>query len=71
MKEVASSHIWEVGYDSEASELHIRYVPSVASPEGRLVIYHEVDAKTAEQVMSAPSVGTAVHELIRGKFQAR
>ncbi len=71
MKEVVSSHIWEVGYDPDGEVFSVRYIPSVRNPEGRLVEFIGVDAKTAEQVLSAPSVGQAVHQLIRGKFEAR
>ncbi len=71
MKAVSSSHIWEVGYDPEDQILAIRYAPSVKSPEGALVEYAGVDAKTAEQVLAAPSIGSAVHQLIRGRFETR
>src|SRR6266576_796226 len=67
MKEVVSSHIWQIGYDPDSEALTIRYIPSVSNPEGKVIEYIRVDAKTAEQVLSAPSVGQAVHQLIRGK----
>jgi len=68
MTRVQSSHVWDVGY--EEGVLHVRYQPSVKHPAGQLVQYLGVDQKTADAVMSAPSVGAALHDMIKGKFEA-
>ena len=64
---VQSSHIWEIGHEGDT--LYIRYWPSIEHPEGKLVRYLGVDAKTAEAVMNSPSVGGAMHTMIRGKYE--
>jgi predicted GH43/DUF377 family glycosyl hydrolase len=71
MKEVLSSHVWMIGYDPETAELRVRYAPSVKNPEGRVVIYHGVDPETAAAVEGAPSIGQALHQMIRRKFEAQ
>jgi KTSC domain len=70
MTRVESSHVWEIGYDAEDNTLHVRYWPSVACPEGRLVRYLGVDQKTADAVMNAPSIGSALHAMVKGKYKA-
>jgi hypothetical protein len=67
MKQVQSSHVWEIGYDGYA--LTVRYWPSVNHPAGRVVSYQGVDEKTAEAVMTAPSIGSALHSMIKGKYE--
>jgi hypothetical protein len=70
MTKVESSHVWEVGHDPEANVLYVRYQPTVKHPVGRLVQYQGVDADTAQQVLTAPSVGGAIHALIKaGGFE--
>ncbi len=71
MTKVESRHVWEMGYDPETKELHVRFIPSVQNPEGRLVIYHEVGQETAIQLLSAPSPGTALNSLVKGRFEHR
>lgn len=68
MTKTQSSHVWEVGYDPDKAELHVRYIPSVKEPAGRLVVYREVDGETAKQVLTAPSIGQALHQFVRGRF---
>lgn len=63
LRPVYSSHVRQIGYDPEAEELHVEY------NTGRVVRYHGVDAKTADAVIRAPSIGGALHGMIRGKFE--
>lgn len=71
MRKVNSSHVWQIGYDPDAAILHVRYHPSVAHPAGRLVEYLDVDQKTADRVMTAPSIGTALHTFVKNSFEYR
>lgn len=67
IRRVESSHVWEIGHEGDT--LHVRFWPSVKHPAGRLVRYLGVDAKTAEAVMSAPSIGGALHNMIKRKYE--
>src|SRR5262249_44628672 len=67
MTRVQSSHVWEVGH--EADTLYIRYWPTPKHPAGRVVRYLGVDEKTAKSVIEAPSIGSALHAMIRGKYE--
>jgi hypothetical protein len=69
MRTVNSSHVWQVGYDEAASELHVRYYPTVKNPGGRLVIYENVEPETAERVTGDDvlSTGSALHSYIKQK----
>lgn len=59
---VYSSHIDSLAYDDATSTLHVRY------SKGNTAIYEGVPANVAAQVMQAPSIGTALHSLVRGQF---
>jgi hypothetical protein len=67
MKRVQSSHVWEIGHKGDT--LTVRFWPSVKHPAGRVVSYQGVDAKTAEAVLAAPSIGSALHSMIKGKYE--
>lgn len=71
MKRVYSSHILEIGYDADTEELHVRYAPTVKNPMGDLVVYGQVDPETANDIITAPSIGSALHADIRGKYPFR
>ncbi len=62
MKKVFSSHIDAVGYDPDSKELHVRF------QKGKTAVYMDVPADTAQMVVDAPSVGTALHQFVKGKF---
>lgn len=68
MKTVLSSHVWQIGYDADAQELHVKYVPDRKHPGGRLVTYHGVPPDTAQDVIDAPSIGQALITSIKGAF---
>lgn len=65
MRPVYSSHVDSIGYDEEANELYVRY------QTGRLAIYQAVPPLKAAQVMGAPSIGGALHALVRGRHRHR
>lgn len=68
MKTVLSSHVWKIGYDADAGELVVIFVPDRKNPGGRRVTYHGVPPDTAQDVMDAPSVGQALIQSIKGSF---
>ena len=61
MRPVFSSHIDSIGYDEEAGELH------VAFQTGRTAVYSEVPPNVARDILTAPSIGQALHRQIRGQ----
>lgn len=64
MKNVFSSHVDSVGYDPETEELHVKY------SKGQYCIYQEVPPDIAQDVLSSPSIGKAIHALIKkGGFE--
>jgi hypothetical protein len=67
MRSVYSSHVDEIGYDPETEELHVRY------NTGRTVVYDGVPLTVAAAVQSGSvaSIGEALHEHVRGKYQHR
>lgn len=61
MRPVFSSHVAAIGYDN--GDLHVQY------NNGRSGFFAGVPEALANQVMTAPSVGSALHAQIRGTFQ--
>lgn len=68
MRKVLSSHVLEIGYDAENSQLIVRYAPTRKNPAGALVAYGGVDPETAESVIAAPSIGSALRSQIRDSY---
>lgn len=64
MKKVFSSTVNEIGYDEEAKELVVAF-------KNGTYAYSGVDPATADSVIRAPSVGSAIHSEIKGKFPTR
>lgn len=62
MRSVYSSHIDSIGYDADLSELHVRW------DGGSTSVYAGVPADLAREVLSAPSIGEALHLGVRGRF---
>jgi KTSC domain len=62
---VYSSHIVSIGYDSDAEQFHVRYAPDLEHPAGRVAVYHNVSPEAADDITSAPSVGSAVRAHLR------
>lgn len=63
MRRVYSSHIDMIGYDPATRELRVVY------KTGATAIYRDVPPQVAGDVMNAPSIGTALHAAVRGKFE--
>lgn len=61
MRDVYSSHVAQIGY--EDGELHVVY--SRGKSAGKPVVYSGVPPEVAAQIVSAPSVGAALHALIK------
>jgi hypothetical protein len=65
MRQVYSSHIDEIGYDAETGELYVTY------RNGKTAVYEGVPAEEARRVMSSPSIGEAMHAIVRGTYKHR
>lgn len=65
MRSVFSSHIESIGHDPETNELHVKY------QNGRTSIYEGVPADLADTVSNSESVGSAIHQMIKGQYGHR
>ena len=61
-REVYSSHVSTIAYDDETKRL------SVTWDTGKTSNYEGVPQQLAESVMNSWSVGTALHDQIKGKY---
>lgn len=62
MKNVFSSQVSQIGYDASAKQLAVKF------KNGRTAVYSDVPSDVARNVTEAPSVGTALHTWIKGKY---
>lgn len=62
-KSVYSSHVDQVGYDSDKQELTVTW------KNGRVSAYEGVDEQTAHQLANAPSVGQMIHSEIKPNYR--
>ena len=60
MKSVFSSHINAIGYDSGNLQVEFK--------NGMVAVYQDVPEDVANNVLNAPSVGTALNALVKGKY---
>jgi hypothetical protein len=60
MREVYSSHVAEIGFEN--GELTVTW------SSGKTSVYSGVPESTANEVMSAASVGSALRELVKGQY---
>jgi phage baseplate assembly protein gpV len=65
MRRVFSSHVEAIGYDEATGELHVTFQAAKDKPP-QTAVYQGVSAKKARDVLSAPSIGMALHNSIRG-----
>ena len=65
MRRVFSSHISAIGYDPEERTLVVHFT------DGSKVAYDGVEAGTARQVETSPSIGKALHQFIKYKHSHR
>ena len=64
-KDVYSSNVSLVGYDTETKELAITWT------KGKRSIYSDVPEELAEQLVNAPSVGTMLNGEIKPYYKHR
>ncbi len=62
LRQVYSSHVSALGYDSSSKELEVKFT------NGKTAVYQDVPADVAKLVTDAPSVGSALSQFIKGKF---
>lgn len=62
---VYSSTVDHVRHDADTNELHVRW------RDGKTSVYAGVPAALAHQVANAPSVGKALHSMVKPHFQHR
>lgn len=62
---VFSSHIDTVSYDSTTQEMSVKF------SKGKTAVYSGVPVALASSVMNAPSVGSALHDQIKGAYPHR
>lgn len=65
LKPVYSSYVAAIGYDEDTGELHVVY------QAGRHFVYEGVAPAKARDIIAAPSIGTALHNLVRGQHAFR
>ena len=61
---VDSTNVEQIGYDSAASELHIRFVG-----KSELYVYLNVPEPIFQELMAAPSKGSYLNRQIKNVFQ--
>lgn len=62
---VHSSHVDHVHHDPETNDLTVRW------KDGKTSVYSGVPASLARTVANSPSVGQALHGMVKGKFGHR
>lgn len=67
MRNVYSSHVDAIGYSPDDCELHVQYSGS----NGKLAVYKDVPEHVASVVMTSASIGQALHDHIKGKYEHR
>lgn len=63
MRSVFSSHVDNIGYDPENRELHVKY------SKGQYAVYKDIPEDVAKNVLGSASIGEALHEHVKGKFE--
>lgn len=63
MRSVFSSHVDRIGYDMETAELHVSFAG------GRTAVYADVPPDVAGAVLASPSIGQALHAMVRGRYR--
>ena len=65
MRPVYSSWIAEAGYDAETQQF------VVMTAKGVRIVHDGVPAEVAASVLSAPSIGEALHAEVRGQYPGK
>jgi len=61
---VKSSNVKAVGYDSLTKDLEVEFM------DNAVYVYKKVPENVYVAFMTAPSIGKAVHSMLRDKYQA-
>ena len=64
MFDVESSNIQQIGYDSEQSELYVRFLAKGNNPS-TLYVYYNVEPEMWEDFFAAESKGRYLHQYIK------
>lgn len=62
LRRVYSSHVEQIGYDVETGDLHVVW------SRGNGTVFAGVPPDVAQRVLSAPSIGEALHAEVRGRY---
>jgi hypothetical protein len=62
MQYVDSSNIEAIGHDEKAQELHVRFL------SGDSYVYHGVPREEFDNLMAAPSKGSYLNRMIKGRY---
>ena len=63
MNYVDSSNIEAIGHDTDAQELHVRFL------SGTIYVYHGVPNEVYENLMASPSKGSFLNREIKGVYE--
>lgn len=63
MRNVYSSHVNQIGYSAETEQLFVQY------KDGKTAVYKDVPPEKAKIVMGSASIGSALHEHIKGQHE--
>jgi hypothetical protein len=63
MQMVSSSTIEAIGFDTDTSELHVRFIKS-----GKTYVYGGVSESIYQDMLAAPSIGTFFAQNVRNVF---
>ena len=64
-KPVKSSNVKSVGYDEMTMDLEIEFIT------GAIYRYSKVPEDVYVSFMTAPSIGSAIHQMLRGKYETQ
>ncbi len=63
MQSVISSRVNQIGWDPDTGQLVVVW------SSGKTSVYDAVAAETAHQVISSPSIGSALNDLVIGRHE--
>lgn len=63
---VFSSWVSGIAYDPETNELHVQH-----TKDGSITTYADVPPEVFHQIDKSPSIGTALHGIVRGNYEHR
>jgi hypothetical protein len=69
MRQVFSTHVKSIGYDIATQMLYVEYQSGKNKLRTRTAVYKGVPQVTADSVMNSLSVGGAINDQIKGKYE--